>query len=362
MKIVKGKNKKRHREDDDGALARMRKKWQRAKDKEEGTGDRDKIRDTLKEGSNNRRILPRKGSREFYLEVWQHFNVGPTSQVVRCIGTFSDKGFPLPGTECPLCREFLKEQYKNNKKYERGSEKGKKAYFKIKEKWFPRQRYLMNVLNEENEVKVLACGEMIMGQLLEHWFEDGSKVGDFTDPSDGRWMNIKRKGQKLATKYKVIPDDETSEIDDWKAVRKQCHDLEEVAGEKMNKKTLLSIMHGEFDDDEDQGEDEDEGDDASEDESFEDDEDEEDEEEDKRSSRRKGRKVSRRARDEESDDDDDFDDEDDDDGDDADDDEDEDDQDEDDEDEEDEEDDEEDEDDDEDRERVRRRKKKKHRR
>lgn len=358
MNIKKSKNKKKRRQEreDEDDLSRMRKQYQRTKDREEGT-DRDKTRDELKEGSNMRRFLPRKNTREFYLQLWQHFGVGPMSQVVRCIGTFTDKGFPRPDTPCPICKQFLKEQHKNNQKYGRDSEVGKKKYFKIKEKYFPTKRYFMNVLRDDGEVKVLQAGEMIVGQLLEHWFEDGSKVGDFTDVETGRWMNIKRKGVKLKTKYKVIPDDETSEVDDWKAVRKQMHDLEAAAGEILKPAQIKAILEGDFDD-EDQDEEEDEEDFDEDDASEEDDE--EEDEKDRRSSRKRKR---RHARDDDDDDDDDGDDEDDDEDDDDDDDEEDDeDEDEDDDEEDDDEDGGDDDEDEEDDRRMRRKRNKKRRR
>ncbi len=272
MKINKAKKKKRTEssgDDSDKDLARMRSKFKKNKDREEGT-EESRTTDTLKEGSNPRRFLPRKGTREFYIEVWVHFNVGPTSQRVRCPGTFNEKGYINANTPCPICRNFLVEQQRINKKYKRGSEEGKEAYFKIKDAYHPKQRYLANVLREDGEIKVLEYGEQISGQLLEHWFEDGSKVGDFTDISDGRWMNIKRKGTDRKTTYKVIPDDETAELEDWKILRKKLHDLEAAAGEVMKPKDIKALMEGDFEDDDEEDEDaaSDDGSEEDEEESF----------------------------------------------------------------------------------------------
>ena len=273
----KGAEKSGGKDADD--LARMKAKFKKQKDKEEGkSGGGNDALDKLEEGKNNRRILPREGTREFYLQVAMHFGVGPDGKAVRCIGKLSEDGWPLPGTKCPLCKMFLKERARINEKYGKGSEEGKTQYLAAKDKYAPKPRYYMNVLRPDGEVKVLTAGEMILSQLLEMWLEDDSTVGDFTDPENGRWLNIKKikTGKRdRDVKYKVIAADEAEEID-MDDLSEKLHDLDAVAGAVLSPEDIQAIMTGGADDDDDEDEDEDEDDASADDESGDDDDEEED--------------------------------------------------------------------------------------
>ena len=117
--IPKKKNKQRA---SDNTIDDVRRDLERMQNKKEKTGGSDsEIR--LDVGDNYVRILPRgrktkknSWSRVFYLKIRVHYGVGPEAVKMRC-----------PGENCYLCRRFRIERVKLNKKYERGSEEGKKA-------------------------------------------------------------------------------------------------------------------------------------------------------------------------------------------------------------------------------------------
>jgi len=297
MNVKKDKSKKKSKSGGDDDLRKMRERHQRLKERSEnpGGGGGEKRFDELKVGKNLRRVLPRlvdgKINPQFYTESLMHFKVGPNQWTVRCIGDkFIDKksGRPTPGTPCPICKKFLKEQDRVNSEYGKGDEEGKHEWKKAKEAYCPRVRYYFNVIDGEGEVKLHSCGDQIMEQLLGYFFEDDSDVGDFTAVDGGSWMNFKRIGDGRNTKYKVFPGDPAPIEDQWDTVKDMLHDLEAAKGEVRTAEQIVNIMKGvkeeddesdDSSDDEEEEEDEDEEqeDDESEEEAEDDDEDDEDE-------------------------------------------------------------------------------------
>jgi len=122
----------------------------------------------------------------------------------------------------------------------------------------------MNVVTDQGDVKILACGEQIMEQLLTYFFEEDSEVGDFTDPESGRWMNIKRTGKGKGdrqTKYIVRPGASSDSLDQWDEVKEMLHDLDKAAGELKSVEAVKALLEGDdeaaSDDDSEEATDED---------------------------------------------------------------------------------------------------------
>ncbi len=254
--------------DKDAELEAMRRAYEKNKEAADrrGSGSDDWKERTLelKIGSNVLFFLPRPGSAQFYTEALTHFKQGPDGKrVVRCIGELNDKGRPIDGTKCPICRKFLSEQEYVNGKYPRGSEDGKAAWKRIAQKYLPNMRYYANVLTSEGEVKLLPYGPQIQEQLMAYFFETDSEVGNFTDLREGRWMNVRCKsklderGKKSRnTKYEVRPSDTQNLLERelsktgkrrpsiWKQVKPLLHDLDAAAGKILTKDEILAIMRG----------------------------------------------------------------------------------------------------------------------
>lgn len=248
------KTNKKRRDDDD--LEDMREAFRNHnKRKTGGGGGGSEDWDKLGDGKNNRRVLPRPGSRKFYTEGWTHFNVGPNNRAVRCVDEESmdeERGLPKSGTRCPLCKKFLREQARINSEYAKGDEDGHAEWKRAKDKYVPRHQYYSNVLREDDEgdfeVKILAYGPQIWGQLMNFYMGDDTNIGDFTDPEGGRWMNLKKvkKGRdKRQIEYQVYPADETSDISDaWDAIQEALHDLDAAAGKQLSADEVIAIMKG----------------------------------------------------------------------------------------------------------------------
>lgn len=296
--MKKDKSKKKSKSSGDDDLKKMRERHNRLKEKSEGGGggSGEKKYDELKVGRNNRRVMPRivddKVIPQFYTESFMHFKVGPNQWTVRCIGDkFIDKktGRPTPGTPCPICKKFLKEQDRINGEHEKGDPEGKTLWKEAKDKFCPRVRYYFNVLTPDGDILLHSCGDQIMEQLLGYFFEDDSDVGDFTAIDGGCWLNFKRIGDGRNTKYKIFPGDPAPIEDQWDQIKEMLLDLEAARGEIRSAESITNIMKGVKDDDggdddgseDDDGSDADEEDDDDEDDEEEEDEDEEDDEDEK---------------------------------------------------------------------------------
>ncbi len=299
--------------DSSGDLEDMRDAFRRHKDRKSSGGSGENIWDKLGDGKNMRRILQRPGEKKFYTEGWTHFNVGPNQRAVRCIDEDKinvDRGLPEPGTKCPLCKKFLREQSRINSEYQKGDEDGRAEWKRAKDKYVPRHQYYANVLVADDdgdvEVKLLAFGTQVWSQLLNYYLGDDTAIGDFTNPKSGRWMNIKKEQKggrdRRNIEYKVFAASESSDISDaWDDIKAALHDLDAASGKILSKDEIIAIMKGVdlnkgSDSDEDEDEDEDEDDDTSSDsgsdEDEDDDEDEEEEDEDDRPVKKKKSKLS----------------------------------------------------------------------
>lgn len=247
-------SKKRSTEEDDD-LDDIRAAYKRHKEKKTGGGG-ENAWDKLGDGKNMRRILPRPGERKFYTEGWTHFNVGPNNRALRCIDEEhinADRGLPEPGTKCPLCKKFLREQSRINSEYQKGDQDGRDEWKRAKDKYVPRHQYYANVLaagdDDDVEVRILAFGTQVWSQLLNYYLGDDTSIGDFTDPESGRWMNLKKvhKGgrDRRNIGYEVFPASDSSDISEsWDDIKEALHDLDGAAGKLLSKDEVLAIMKG----------------------------------------------------------------------------------------------------------------------
>lgn len=244
-------SKKRGDED----LDDMREAFRRHKTRAAGGGSSKNDWDKLGDNKNLRYILKRIGERKFYTEGWTHFNVGPNERALRCIDEAHidlERNLPQSGTKCPLCKKFLREQARINSEYDKGDPDGQKEWGHAKDKYTPRHQYYSNVLREDDdgdfEVKILAYGPQIWGQLMNYYLGDDTDVGDFTDPESGTWINIKkeRKGGKNRrnVEYKVFPVDGPEISDAWGVIKEALHDLDAAVGKVMTLEEVVAIMKG----------------------------------------------------------------------------------------------------------------------
>lgn len=268
------RSEKRKSTDSDSDLAAMREAFQRHKERAKGGGSSKNDWDKLETGKNYRRVLPRPGERKFYTEGWTHFNVGPNGRAVRCVDEAHidlDRGLPTSGTKCPICKKFLREQSRINSEYQKGDEDGRDEWKKAKDKYCPRHQYYVNVLIEEDdgaEVKILAFGPQVWGQLMNYYLGDDTDVGDFTDPESGRALNIKKESKggrnRRNVEYHVYPADERTDISDaWPDIKEALHDLDGAAGKVLSVDEVKAIMSGIDPDRESADDDDDAGDDRS---------------------------------------------------------------------------------------------------
>jgi hypothetical protein len=252
-KTSKTSKKKQDNEED---LDDMREAFRKHKTRSKGGGGGATDWDKLGDGKNMRRILPRPGERKFYTEGWTHFNIGPNQRAVRCIDEDhinEERGLPEPGTKCPLCKKFLREQARINSEYAKGDQDGRDEWKRMKDKYVPRHQYYSNVLvlddDGDAEVKILAFGTQVWSQLLNYYVGDDTAIGDFTDPESGRWMNIKKEKKggrdRRNIEYKVFPADKITDISDaWDDIKEALHDLEQAPGKAYSKEEVIAIMKG----------------------------------------------------------------------------------------------------------------------
>jgi hypothetical protein len=262
-------SKRRGDEDLDAMRDAFRRHQERAKGGGAGKNDWDKLGD----GKNNRFILKRPGERKFYTEGWTHFSVGPNARAIRCVDEEHidpDRGLPVSGTKCPLCKKFLREQARINSEYEKGDEDGRAEWKRAKDKYVPRHQYYVNALlvddDDDHVVKIIAFGPQVWGQLMNYYLGDDTSVGDFTDLKSGRWMNIKKESKggrnRRNVEYKVYPASETTDISDaWDSIKDALHDLDAAVGKVMSVDEVVAIMKG-VDPDKESADDDDDDDDG----------------------------------------------------------------------------------------------------
>ncbi len=98
-------------------------------------------------------------------------------------------------------------------------QEGDEAAIKEAKRFRPKTKYLMNVLilsdpdqktSLESGIKVLKAPTTVRRALVGYDYE--SEWGDITNPENGFNMSVEREGEKLNTKYSVIPGRERSNI------------------------------------------------------------------------------------------------------------------------------------------------------
>ncbi len=255
MKSSKTSKKKSERESDD--LEDMREAFRRHKERAKGGAGKNDW-DKLQDGKNLRRVLPRPGVRKFYTEGWTHFNVGPNERAIRCIDEAHmdpEKATPTSGTTCPLCKKFLREQARINSEYQKGDEDGQAEWKRAKDKYVPRHQFYSNTLREDDdgefEVVITNYGPQVWGQLMNYYLGDDTDTGDFTDPDNGTWMNIKKenkggggRNKRRNIEYKVFPVEGPDIGDAWDSIKEALHDLDAAVGKIMSAEEVVAVMKG----------------------------------------------------------------------------------------------------------------------
>lgn len=221
-------------------------------------------------GKNVRRFFPRYDPKRksrlyqsedtFYVEACSHF-FGGVPGGIRCLTTKwggRNENTPSFDTKCPLCRKRNQLVAKVNKKYQRGSEKGKAAYKSVLEEYGARVRYLavgFDPTDEEPEVGIITFGPQILTQLLVEYTEHGIH---FFDVVKGRAMHIVQKhkgGDPRNVEYSVTRGSKREDITEiWEQVREDLPDLEAVAGATMSVEEIEALMKASaYEDDEEEG-------------------------------------------------------------------------------------------------------------
>lgn len=190
--------------------------------------DNDKKYITFEQGDTRVRILPGHPNMDaFFVEAYFHNKQTRKDNVkVRCLNNGD-----VSGDDCPICEEI--------RQYQGSRDKNDK---KIWQEQRPKNRFYMNALersDEEHEVKILACGTMVMTQLLG--FVTDPDYGDITDVAEGLDIVINRTGEKLDTEYTVKPrrksspalpdEDEVAAIIGTNAKNTKLNDLTEIANQ-----------------------------------------------------------------------------------------------------------------------------------
>lgn len=146
------------------------------------------------QGSNLVRFLPARAGEIPFVSAMQHFVKdlpGMTGAAVfNC--PRHDPRNPRP---CRVCADV-----------ERLLSSGSSADQKMAKKMAAKQRVYANVIVIGEEAKgprVFAFGKQIWKQLLDIRKDTKGEGGDFTHPSEGFNLNVKRKGEDMATEYLV---------------------------------------------------------------------------------------------------------------------------------------------------------------
>jgi len=258
------------KKNDTDDLDSMREQFRQSQQKRQGGGGENSW-DKLDDGKNMRRILPRPGSPKFYTDGWTHFNVGPNERALRCIDEANidvERGLPKSGSKCPSCKKFLREQSRINSEYKKGDTDGHAEWKIAKDKYVPRHQFYSNSLvpdgDDSFDVKILAYGPQVWGQLMNFFLGDDTDVGDFTNVESGRMMNIKKEKKpgrdKRNVEYKVYPKELMDISDSWDDIKEALHDLDAAAGKILSVDEFIAVMKG-IDPDKDKKDDDDDDDD-----------------------------------------------------------------------------------------------------
>jgi len=161
-------------------------------------------------GKNRVRILPAANPNDlFFVEVAQHYQIGPDKRTVTCPRSFE--------LTCPLCDRA--ERLRTSGDAEKVLRAGKLV---------PTQRALMNIIDRaspDKGVQVWAAPLSVLRDLLAYIADP--EYGNIVDPNKGFDVMIERTGQDLGTRYQVRVARHPSPVGmpDW---REHLNDLRSV--------------------------------------------------------------------------------------------------------------------------------------
>ena len=149
------------------------------------------------EGGNSIRILPptwESESHHYGLDIWVHFQVGPTHSHVLCIDRMQRFDYcdeAIRGQICPVCQEI-----------ETARESGDQEYLK---QLYPSSRVFYWIIDRNNEGKgpqLLAVSKAVDDQLSFACIDrQANEVIPIADPYEGYDIFISRTGTGLMTRY-----------------------------------------------------------------------------------------------------------------------------------------------------------------
>lgn len=242
-KSVKEKRIKAERRSDEALQEAQRMRDRLTKGERGGSGSASF--DILTPGRNVRRYLPPCGANKLpCVERVVHRRIGPAQKDIMCTGT-----------TCRVCAEETREIAKVNRKYQRGSEEGKKAWKSVKDKYGKTTRYFWLVLPYEGKkmilpptIKVQEVGTMVQNLLIEE-YTDIDNGSDFTDPETGRPLVITRRGEDLNTRYTMQRTDTPLRLKCWPRIVKlvKGFDIDAVITErypKLSPKEQMALLDG----------------------------------------------------------------------------------------------------------------------
>lgn len=177
-------------------------------------------------GENEIRVCPRKGkNKTFYIEVQQHYVQTPE------------------GPRVLVCREDQK--CRPCKKAERLAESNSTKKQKRAVRMMPKTAAAMviyDLKNKPEKPQIWSTTENNLHELLGFYAD--SDIGDFTDPKRGYNIKVRRKGEKLKTRYKIRIDQKPSKFKRWKKIKRHVPDLEKFF-QPLSPKKQQKIMDGE---------------------------------------------------------------------------------------------------------------------
>ncbi len=176
-------------------------------------------------GKNYLRILPPHTNMEgcFYWAVPIHFNVGPGQQNLACLRRGQNM-------QCPICQRGFALRTE-------GDEDGFRALM-------PSWQAYMNVIvlnadgtpkEDPPRVRTWSVSRKVLDMLLN----DYEETGDFTDLETGRDIEVRRRGEKFETEYRIKVAAQPSKFED--PVVSELRDLQTVSP-YVDAETLLKAL------------------------------------------------------------------------------------------------------------------------
>ncbi|MEI7591274.1 MAG: hypothetical protein WCJ49_08215 [Deltaproteobacteria bacterium] len=145
-------------------------------------------------------LEPEDPEKEFYVKVFQHFNVSPTKKIPVVCPKSKSSTF-----DCPICQR-VQALYKSNTDQDLKEAK----YIKAK------ARYFMGVIPQEGEgtgqILIWSAPKQVKDAIIG-LFADPD-YGDITSLTIGRDVKITRTGKELNTTYTVLPVPNVSSMSD----------------------------------------------------------------------------------------------------------------------------------------------------